>query len=111
MSRLPYSSCLRLTLIAIAVLSTACGDKRPDPRTVEGTLTWAAQKIEARDRRSLFRVIDQRSRHAMASIVADRRRAAELIRASYAEDARADALADLGDAATVPDAAGLFADR
>jgi len=47
----------------------------------------------------------------MISIVADRARAKAIIERDYPEEARAEALASLGDAATVPDAPALFAKR
>lgn len=96
--------------LSLGLLLHACTGE-PDPRTLPGMLEYAARAIEQNDARALFRVIDARSRHAMASIVADRRAAAALIRSSYPEDQRADALADLGSAANVEDAAALFADR
>lgn len=96
--------------LSLGLLLQACTGE-PDPRTLPGMLEYAARAIERRDPRALFRVIDARSRHAMASIVADRRAAAELIRTTYPEDQRADALAELGSAVTMEDAAALFADR
>ncbi|MCA9532621.1 MAG: hypothetical protein KC593_03045 [Myxococcales bacterium] len=74
-------------------------------------LEYAARAIERNDARSLFRVIDARSRHAMASIVADRRAAAELIRNTYPEDQREAALDELGPSIDAEDAAALFAAR
>lgn len=96
--------------LSLGLLLQACTGE-PDPRTLPGMLEYAARAIERNDAPALFRVIDARSRHAMASIVADRRTAAELIRNHYPEDQRADALADLGSAANVADAAALFAER
>jgi hypothetical protein len=82
-----------------------------DPRTVEGVITQMAMHVENEDAEKMFRLIDPRSRHAMASIVADRRKARQLIESSYPEGARREALAALGDASDVPDAAALFARR
>lgn len=96
--------------LSLALLLHACTGE-PDPRTLPGMLEYAARAIERNDAQALFRVIDARSRHAMASIVADRRAAAALIRSTYPEDQRADALSDLGSAANVEDAAALFAER
>lgn len=82
-----------------------------DPRSVEGALDAAARAIEAGDGERLFRVIDERSRHAMYAIVKARRAAAALIEADYPPEERAAALAALGDAATVKDGPALFARR
>lgn len=83
----------------------------PDPRELEGAIGYLAVAIERDDPAMLFRAVDARARHAMISIVADRQRARDLIRADYPEDAREAALAELGDAATVADAPALFALR
>lgn len=101
----------RIVGALLAVWAVGCGGGQPDPRTVEGVITVMAQNVERGDARAMFRVIDKRSRHAMASIVADRREARRLIESSYPESARAEALASLGDASDVPDAAALFARR
>jgi hypothetical protein len=78
---------------------------------VRGALAAAAQALEAQDAQKLFRVIDQRGRHALASVAAARAEARRLIVTDYPENERANALAALGDAATVDSAAGLFARR
>ena len=83
----------------------------PDPRSVGGALSFAANRIEARDAEGLYRVIDERARHAMISIVADRHRAAEAIEADYPEEERRRALESLGQASRVADAPALFAAR
>jgi len=70
-----------------------------------------AASIEADSPARLFRVIDARSRHAMISIVQDRLAAAQAIRDHYPQAEQERALAELGDAAQVADAAGLFASR
>lgn len=70
-----------------------------------------ARALEADDGERLYRVLDERSRHALISIHADRRAAAEVVRASYPEDERADALAALGDAAEASTPEALFAMR
>jgi hypothetical protein len=99
-------------LAALALASSSgCADEPPDPRTVRGAIAAAAQSIETRDAGRLFRVIDQRARHAMASIVRDRRDAKALIEADYPAGEQQAALAALGDAALVEDAAALFALR
>ncbi len=101
-----------LKALMAALLCCGCGiGGTPDPRTVEGAMAYAALALERDDPRMLFRVIDARARHAMISIVADRRRSAELIAAAYPPAEQAEALRALGDAATVPDAAALFASR
>jgi hypothetical protein len=101
--------CTSFILAAIQLGLVACFG--PDPRTVRGALAAAARALEARDGRALFKVIDQRSRSAMQSAVGDRLEAAALIRRDYPEPERAQALASLGDAALVKDAAELFARR
>jgi hypothetical protein len=93
------------------VLLSACGGGVPDPRTVEGAITAIAECVEHEDAAKMFRLIDPRSRHAMASIVVDRRKARALVESSYPPEARPEALASLGDAADVADAAALFAKR
>lgn len=102
-------STLRFGALALTLGMLGCGP--PDPRSVEGALGYAAARLESDDMRGLYDVIDERSRHAMISIVADRERAAAVIRQSYPRALREAALASLGDAATVQDAAGLFAER
>lgn len=99
--------------ISLALVSVmACGiGGTPDPRELEGAIAYLAVAIERDDPSMLFRAVDARARHAMISIVADRQRAAEIIRVDYPEDQRAAALAELGDAATVEDATALFALR
>ncbi|MBX3246754.1 MAG: hypothetical protein KF901_06210 [Myxococcales bacterium] len=88
----------------------AC-DSTPNPQEVEGAVAYMARAIEHDDPAALFRVVDERARHAMISIVADRRAAAALIRAAYPPEVKDDALEELGDAATVETAAALFALR
>jgi len=101
--------CTSFILAAIQLGLLACFE--PDPRTVRGALAAAARALEERDSRALFRIIDQRTRSAMASVVGDRLEAAALIRRDYPEPERTQALASLGDAALVGDPAGLFARR
>lgn len=100
---------LRLALAVLAVLANGCGE--PDPRSVDGALEAASHALEARNATRLFRLVDQRARHALASIVKDRRETARLVRESYPEAEKVAALAALGDAAEATDAAGLFAAR
>ena len=81
------------------------------PVSLGGALALASQAIEAGDARMLFRVIDQRSRHAFAAIQQARKQAAALVRSTYPAQAQASALAQLGDAALASDPADLFARR
>ena len=60
---------------------------------------------------ALYSAIDERSRFAMDSIVADRTKAATLIRRDYPKQTQARALLQLGDAAFAKDAAALFVKR
>jgi hypothetical protein len=99
------------SFIAAAIGAALVGCHEPDPRTVRGALDAAARALEERDGRALFRVIDQRARSAMASVVGDRREAAELIHADYPAPERTTALASLGDARDATDAADLFTRR
>jgi hypothetical protein len=101
--------CTSFIVAAIQLGLVACFS--PDPRTIRGALDAAARALESRDGRALFRVIDQRTRSALASAVGDRLEAAALIRRDYPEPERSRALASLGDAAQVKDAAELFARR
>jgi hypothetical protein len=82
-----------------------------DPHSVRGALAAAASAAEADDGKALFRVLDQRSRDALASIVKDRGRAARLVRADYPKEAQAVSMSALGDGAEVKDPAELFAKR
>ncbi|MDH5675613.1 MAG: hypothetical protein OEZ06_26050 [Myxococcales bacterium] len=97
------------TFAVITGLLNACFEA--DPRSVRGALDQAARAVEQGDARELFKVIDARSRHALISIVADRKRAVRTIAADYPPEARAAALGRLGDAAEAKDAADLFARR
>jgi hypothetical protein len=98
--------------ISLVLFFAASGcDGVPDPRSVEGALGYAMRAVERDDAGDLYKVIDERARHAMISIVNDRREAATLIEASYPAAERASALAALGDAAEAENAAALFAHR
>ncbi len=98
---------LRFGLILLVLAVVACGGGT-DPRSVEGALGRAADALAQRDARELFRVIDQRARHALAAISESRRAAAALIQESYPAAARASAISELGDGAQAKDAADLF---
>ena len=94
---------------ALGILAVfALGCFPADPRTPEGALDMASRALERGDGKMLFRVLDQRTRHAMDSIVKSRREAASLIKRSYPETEQRAALIALGDAAHVREAAGLF---
>lgn len=105
-----FSRRASVALLALACAATGCADA-PDPRTVRGAIAAAAAAIEERDPARLFRLVDQRARHAMASIVTDRQEAKRLIAAQYPEEERAAALTALGDAANASSATELFALR
>ena len=92
--------------VSLAVV-VGCGGG-DDPRGLDGALTRAAAALAQRDTAGLFRVIDQRARHALASIADSRRQAAELIRKTYPAASRDQALREIGDAANAKDAADLF---
>ncbi len=109
MSRCPIHTVVLLPLFLSLGLG-ACGGAS-DPREIEGAIRYMAEALRADAPERLFRVIDARSRHAMASIVQDRRAAADVIRRQYPEPERASALAQLGDAAGAGNAAALFAAR
>ncbi len=98
-------------LLALVHLA-GCGiGSNPDPRTIDGMMGYAALAIERDDPEMLFKVIDERARHALISIVADRQAAAALIRAHYPAADQAGALQSLGDALDLEDAWQLFAAR
>jgi len=99
-----------LTGFAMLAVSDGCGSD-PDPRDIDGAIATALQHAEAGDAGHLFRVIDQRARHAMASIQQDRSEARRLVRASYPPATRDETLRSLGDAAGATSAADLFARR
>jgi hypothetical protein len=108
-SRRRSTSFILAAIGTLCLVYWACGT--PDPRTIRGALDAAAQALEARDARALFRIIDQRARSAMASVVRDRREAARLVTSDYPEPERSATLASLGDAPAAQDAEGLFAQR
>lgn len=93
------------------VLGALHGCFDADPRSIDGALDATARAIEADDGERLYRTLDQRSRHALESIVADRSRARGLIERYYPPDEQQTALAALGDAAQIRTAAQLFARR
>jgi hypothetical protein len=70
-----------------------------------------AQACADGDARAVFPALDERARHALDSIVTARVAARKLVEQSYPPEARAEALAQLGDARNVRDGAALFALR
>jgi hypothetical protein len=103
---------LSSTLLLLGLsFAPGCGQRAEDPRTVRGALAKAARALEARDSATLFRLIDQRARHAMAGIVQARREAKQRIEADYPANEQAPALIALGDGAQVATPEALFARR
>lgn len=100
---------LILAVLVSAAVVLGCG--APDTREPRGALALAAEAVAAGHAPTLFRVIDQRSRFALAAIQQARAEAAALVRADYPPEAQAAALAQLGDAALATDPADLFARR
>lgn len=104
--RLPFGTVAALaTLLALA---PGCG---PDPKQAEGALAQAAQAASARDGTAMFQALDERARHAMAAVVKARAQAKSAIHKSYPEEAQAEALRALGDAAEVDTPEALFLRR
>ncbi len=101
--------CERAFAFIFALWLGACYS--PDPRTLKGAIAFATEALAAGDGERLFLVIDERSRHALHSIVHDRRAAASLVQASYPPRHRPAALRALGTAAGVSSPAALFALR
>jgi hypothetical protein len=93
------------------LLGATIGCWAPDTREPRGALAVAAEAVESGQPRRLFRVIDQRSRHALAAIQQARAEAVRLIRSDYPTAAQAEALAALGDAALATDVPDLFVRR
>jgi hypothetical protein len=105
----PRVRAVACALAYLALLWTAaCG---ADETTIEGALARAASAVGARDHEALYRVIDQRARFALASVYRARKLAAEEIRRHYPVEARAGALAELGDAVDADSDADLFRKR
>lgn len=96
------------TLLCLLFIS-ACFD--PDPRSARGAIDAAAQAIEAQDGEALYRLIDERGRHALGGIIKARQQAKERIEADYPQAEQAAAIAALGDGAEAESAAQLFAAR
>ena len=79
-----------------------------DATQVEGAVARAAAAVASRDHAALLEMIDERARSALQSVYRARQQAAATIRASYPVEARAAALAELGDAAEATSALALF---
>ena len=71
----------------------------------------AAAAVASRDHAALLDMLDERARSALQSVYRARQQAAATIRESYPADARAAALAELGDAAVATSAVELFRAR
>jgi hypothetical protein len=97
-----------LTAGFLAACGPACG---PDLTKPEGALGELAAGCGNGDARALFPALDQRSRDALTSIAQARRLAREVILDSYPEEARAEALAQLGDASKAASGTELFGQR
>ena len=67
------------------VLFFGC-ESHPDPHGVRGVLAFASHALQTDDPVALFSVIDERARHAIISIVADRAQSQALIDADYPQD-------------------------
>jgi hypothetical protein len=88
-----------------AVAPLGCG---ADETRVEGAVSRVASAVASRDYDALFALIDERSRFALSSVYHARHQAADVIRASYPADARAQALTELGDAVGAQSPVELF---
>jgi len=91
-------------------IGLACGDGSA-PKDVRGALAASAVALEAHDSDRFFRLIDERSRFAVAAIVTARAEAKKLIEAEYPPAERDRALSALGDAAQVSTPQELFRRR
>jgi hypothetical protein len=97
--------------LAAASLACTAGCFSPDPRTVDGALAYAARAAEEAVPQRLFRILDQRGRHALDATVKLRQQSATVIRELYPPDQQAAALGELGDAATLNSTEQLFVKR
>lgn len=104
------SRCISYAIPVVLTACIACGGAS-DPREIDGAIRYMAAAVDINSSEKLFRVVDARSRHALASIVQDRQTAASAICEYYPEAERERALSALGDAGRVSDAAGLFVAR
>lgn len=86
----------------------ACG---PDLTKPEGALGQLAQGCAAGEAKEVFSALDERSRFALDAIAQARSKAKGVITSAYPEEARAEALAQLGDASGTQTGRELFALR
>jgi len=97
--------------LAAASPALLVGCFEPDPRSVDGALTYAARAVEQRDTRRLFRILDQQGRHALDASFKLRHDAAKTIREQYPAAEKDAALRELGDALAATATDDLFAKR
>ena len=97
-----------LWVLFAALATAACNGH---PQTVDAMLDFAGGAAGAKNAKALYRAIDERSRFAMDSIVADRKEALAIINADYPSELKATAIAQLGRAAKVKNAQDLFTYR
>ncbi|MDB4985336.1 MAG: hypothetical protein JWN04_514 [Myxococcaceae bacterium] len=97
-----------LLAVCSLVIAASCS---ADAKTVEGALALAASAVGARDHDALFQALDERARYSLASVYQARTLAAKVIRESYPPEARASALAELGDAVNAHSSVELFRAR
>jgi hypothetical protein len=102
--RQPLKSAIVIAALTLVAVASCTGDAT----RVDGAVARAAAAVASRDPEALLEVLDERSRSALQSVYRARQQAAATIRESYPDEAQADALAELGDAATAESAADLF---
>jgi hypothetical protein len=95
-------------LLAVSVCS--CSDQA-QRQSIRGALAVSAEALESNDAARFFNVLDERSRFALSATVTERLEARDLIVRDYPEAEKARALAALGDAGDVQNAAELFKRR
>lgn len=94
--------------VLCAGLLAGCAPNLTEP---EGALGQLAAGCASKDAKAIFPALDERARHSLDAIAHARRGARAVIEASYPNDVRAEAVAQLGDAATAESGAALFATR
>lgn len=100
-----------VVLSVAASLVCVAGCFSPDPRSIDGALTYAAQAAEAGDTVKLFRILDQRGRHALDATVKLRQESAVIVRDNYPAAEVDAAIQELGDAVDAKDTESLFKKR
>jgi len=83
----------------------------PNLHEPEGALGLLAEGCASRDAKAIFPALDERARHSLDAVINARGTAKGVIQASYPTEARAEALAQLGDGARAGTGAQLFAMR